>query len=362
MVVEPELPNSNPMTPSQTSVNNSIAGYDDENLPPVTDAQGNIIPLTEFGGMDDYAEEPTPTEVRRASANIPETGVLFNLAPFEQIAQLYAAGQKDEARKIYDSLDEQAKYVYKNARNMERFTAQEGARLADEFRQKRDAASTPQAEAAQMRVDSIKQGSVDDAKKTYQRASNMIFLLDNLRGGNRETAKKGEEAWRPRVGRIQGGMHNPGGWMPQLLTTDKDLGWVADFNSLKGMINLTEAQENRGQGQFSDGERVLMAQAASLGLERQRDEPGFEAAFERMYDMALEAQQAAAQKMSGETGNAPAPAPAGSQSAAAPAAPAATPAARPQAGFQVGKPYLDAQRRQRIFRGYAQDGRPLFSQ
>ena len=126
------------MTPSQTSINNSLAASDNENLPPVTDSQGNPLPLTEFGGMDNYAEEPVPTEVRQAAANIPETGVLYNLAPFEQIAQLHAAGQTEEARKVYDSLNDQAKYVYNNARNMERFTAQEGARLADEFRKRQD--------------------------------------------------------------------------------------------------------------------------------------------------------------------------------------------------------------------------------
>lgn len=349
------------MTPSQTSVKNSLAVSDSENLPPVTDSQGNPVPLTEFGGMDDYTEEPVPTEIRQAAANIPETGVLFNLAPFEQIARLHAAGQTDEARKVYNSLNDQAKYVYNNARNMERFTAAEGARLADEFRQKQDSLNTPQAELAETRNNAIKQESREGAQKTYQRASNMLFLIDNLRGGNRETAKKGEEAWRPRVGRIQGGMHNPGGWMPQLLTSDKDMGWVSDFNSLKGMINLEEAQRNAGQGSLSDGERALMAQSASLGLDRQRDEPGFGVALERMYDTALKAQQSAMQKISGESGGATAPAQAAAAPAAAPASPAA-PAAKPQAGFQVGKPYLDAKGRQRIFRGYAQDGNPLFSQ
>ena len=126
-------------TPSeQTSVNNSFAG-DDENLPPVTDAQGNPLPLTEFGGMEEYAEEPVPAEVRQATANIPQTGTLFNLAPFEQIAQLHAAGQTDEARKVYNSLNDQARYVYDNARNMERFTSAKAAELADEFRKMQDA-------------------------------------------------------------------------------------------------------------------------------------------------------------------------------------------------------------------------------
>jgi hypothetical protein len=160
MVVEPALPNRNPMTPSQTSVNNSFAG-DDENLPPVTDAQGNPLPLTEFGGMEEYAEEPVPAEVRQATANIPQTGTLFNLAPFEQIAQLHAAGQKDEARKVYNSLNDQARYVYDNARNMERFTAAEGARLADEFRKMQDART----KAAE---DPLKQAQLEERRAKLQ--------------------------------------------------------------------------------------------------------------------------------------------------------------------------------------------------
>jgi hypothetical protein len=126
-------------TPSEVSRSNAAAASDYETLPPVRDAQGNDLPLTEFGGMGDDMVDDVPAEVRQATASIPQTGVLYNLAPFEQIAQLHAAGQTDEARKVYNSLNEQAKYVYDNARNMDRFTAQEGARLADEFRKAQDA-------------------------------------------------------------------------------------------------------------------------------------------------------------------------------------------------------------------------------
>jgi hypothetical protein len=170
------------MTPSQTSVNNSFAG-DDENLPPVTDAQGNPLPLTEFGGMEDYAEEPVPAEVRQATANIPQTGTLFNLAPFEQIAQLHAAGQTDEARKVYNSLNDQAKYVYDNARNMERFTSAKAAELADEYRKMQDAQTktemqgatpTARAELAAAQADAAaKQAEIQEAYRQeveYQRS------------------------------------------------------------------------------------------------------------------------------------------------------------------------------------------------
>jgi hypothetical protein len=126
-------------TPSEVSRNNAAATSDYDALPPVRDPQGNPVPLTEFGGMEEYAEEPVPAEVRQATANIPQTGTLFNLAPFEQIAQLHAAGQTDEARKVYNSLNDQARYVYDNARNMERFTSAKAAELADEFRKMQDA-------------------------------------------------------------------------------------------------------------------------------------------------------------------------------------------------------------------------------
>jgi hypothetical protein len=148
-------------TPNDVSRGNAAAASDYDTLPPVTDAQGNPLPLTEFGGMEEYAEEPVPAEVRQATANIPQTGTLFNLAPFEQIAQLHAAGQTEEARKVYNSLNDQAKYVYNNARNMERFTAAEGARLADEFRQMQDART----KAAE---DPLKQAQLEERRAKLQ--------------------------------------------------------------------------------------------------------------------------------------------------------------------------------------------------
>ena len=350
MVVEPDLPTNNPMTPSQQSVNNSLGAADEENLPPVTDAQGNPIPLDDFSPPDDAMVDPTPTEVRRATMNVPAKGVHFNFEPFQQIAQLHAAGRTDEAFNMYNSLDPQSRYVYDNIKNMKKVPASEAARLADEFRQNQDRQmaqqQTPQAKA-------LDEKELDDAQKTMQRADNMIFLLDNLRGGSPDKVNKNEEKWRPRVGRIQGGMHNLDSWMPQFLTTDEDLGWVADFNSLKGAINLAEAQNNRGQGQLSDGERVLMAQAASLGLERQRDEPGFERAFERMYDLALETRDKAQAKLSGGK-EAPSAQPATESGNAPQASPAAAP------GFQVGKLYRDANGRKTRFQGYDNQGNPVF--
>ena len=295
MVVEPDLPTNNPMTPSQQSVNNSLGTADEENLPPVTDAQGNPIPLDDFSPPDDAMVDPTPTEVRRATMNVPAKGVHFNFEPFQQIAQLHAAGRTNEAFNMYNSLDPQSRYVYDNIKNMKKVPAAEAARLADEFRQNQDRQmaqqQTPQARA-------LDEAKLTDAQKTMQRADNMIFLMDNLRGGPRggdkkdQGVKKGEEKWRSRVGSIQGR------W-PSMLSDDTTLGWNADFASLKGMINLSEAQGNKGQGPLSDGERVLMAQAASLGLEQARDEQGFERAFERMYDLALETKNKAKAQLSG---------------------------------------------------------------
>lgn len=134
---------------------------------------------------------------------------------------------------------------------------------------------------------------LQDAQKTYQSASNMVWLLDNLRGGARDNVTEGNEKWRSRVGSVDGR------W-PSLLSSEETLGWNADFNSLKGMINLGEAKDNRGQGAVSDSERALFAQASSLGLEQARDEAGFKAAFERMYDLALSTQERERKKLLGE--------------------------------------------------------------
>jgi hypothetical protein len=107
------------------------------------------------------------------------------------------------------------------------------------------------------------------------------------------------------------------------------------------MINLNEAQGNKGQGTLTDSERVLMAQAASLGLEQVRDEKGFKAAFDRMYTLAQETEKDALGKLSGD-GKSTAPAPA--QSAPS---------------FQVGQHLSDKHGNVRVYRGADQNGRPI---
>jgi hypothetical protein len=243
------------------------------------------------------------TEVRRAEPNLKPTGAFMNVG---FIQQLNNAATDEEFNAMYDALDPALQHVYDRSYNQQ-VSPKWASETAQEYYQMQDQASAPQAKLAEMRLGAIEQGTKEDAKKTYQRADNMIFLMDNLRGGPRDKVPKENEKWRSRVGSVQGR------W-PTMLSSEETLGWNADFNSLKGSINLAEAQGNRGQGALSDGERVLMAQAASLGLEQARDEPGFEASFERMYDMALEARQASEQKMSGKS--------VGTASAAGSAAPA----------------------------------------
>jgi len=163
MVVEPDLPTNNPMSPSELSRNNAMAESDKDYLPPVTDASGNALPLDDF--VPAMVDE-VPDEVRRATANMPETGVLFNLEPFEQIAELHAAGRTDEAGQIYNSLDAQSKYVYENARNMSRFTEEEGARLADEFRKNQDRAAMQAADP--VRQQTVAKGQTEAVAKQFE--------------------------------------------------------------------------------------------------------------------------------------------------------------------------------------------------
>jgi hypothetical protein len=180
MVVEPALPTNNPMTPSQTSVNNSMAMTDEENLPPVTDAEGNPLPLTEFGGMTDDMPQDVPTEVRRATANVPAKGVHFNFQPFQQIAQLHAAGQTQEAIAMRDSLDPQSRYVYDNIKNMKKVPASEAARLADEFRQKQDTLSMPTNQLAAEKVSEKKTAKLNERRDAMRTAQTMLEAADRI--------------------------------------------------------------------------------------------------------------------------------------------------------------------------------------
>jgi hypothetical protein len=180
MVVEPALPSKDPMTPSQRSVNNSLATADEENLPPVTDAQGNPVPLDEFSPPADAMVDPTPAEVRRATMSVPSKGVHFNFEPFQQIAQLHAAGQTDEARNIYNSLDPQSRYVYENIKNMKKVPASEAARLADEFRQKQDRLSMPQNQLAAEKVSEKKTAKLNERRDAMRTAQTMLEAADRI--------------------------------------------------------------------------------------------------------------------------------------------------------------------------------------
>jgi hypothetical protein len=157
-----------------------MAMTDEENLPPVTDAEGNPLPLTEFGGMTDDMPQDVPTEVRRATANVPAKGVHFNFQPFQQIAQLHAAGQTLEAIAMRDSLDPQSRYVYDNIKNMKKVPASEAARLADEFRQKQDALSMPTNQLAAEKVSEKKTAKLNERRDAMRTAQTMLEAADRI--------------------------------------------------------------------------------------------------------------------------------------------------------------------------------------
>ena len=157
-----------------------MAMTDEENLPPVTDAEGNPLPLTEFGGMTDDMPQDVPTEVRRATANVPAKGVHFNFQPFQQIAQLHAAGQTQEAIAMRDSLDPQSRYVYDNIKNMKKVPASEAARLADEFRQKQDTLSMPTNQLAAEKVSEKKTAKLNERRDAMRTAQTMLEAADRI--------------------------------------------------------------------------------------------------------------------------------------------------------------------------------------
>lgn len=267
--------------------------YQDPPLPGAPTQEDLIDFETPVADMPGAAPAPLPQK--------PAKGMSFDFEGL--ILQLEQNG--------FDSLSEAQKNLLWDMKEGVQYSPEQMAMYVQNFNQKQLEQSTPQAQAelqkSQAQIELTNQNlqkaktessaasaqKLQDAQKTYQTASNMLWLLDNLRGGPRDKVTAGNEKWRSRVGSIDGR------W-PSLLSSEETLGWNADFNSLKGMINLSEAKENRGQGTLTDSERVLMAQAASLGLEQARDEKGFNAAFERMYDLALTAQERERKKLLGE--------------------------------------------------------------
>ena len=346
MVVEPKLfPYEESMsdkkrTPSQVSVDNSLAESDDETLPEVRDAEGNPIPLNQLTGPADAMADEVPAEVRRATANVQPTGVHFNFAPFQQIVALHQAGQTNEARAAYTALDPQSRYVYDNISNMKRVPAAEAARLADEFRQMRDRQAMqeqgPQAKALEM-------AQAEKAQKTVEMSNDILSLMDRLRG-----YKKGEQGSEKKTPKYLGRVGTFDSLAPAATSGDR-AGWYIDHDTLESTLALAEAQANRGQGNFTETERAMLRSAATGGLSYRRDDESYSQIFEGMYDMFKKKAEQQSPLTSPSNGNA---APAAAQ-------PAAAPPAAPT--FQVGKTYKDGQNRLRVFRGYGQDGKPLFS-
>jgi hypothetical protein len=253
-------------------------------LPEESPAAEDLAPFA--NPVDEMAPTPVVAE------NIPK-GVSFNWAVL-----------RAETQEEYDAKPPEIQHLIHEIQQLGTLPSQEwAANRVIEIQKEIAARNSPQAQAdlaakqadlaaKQAQLTEADKAAKEDAQKTYQRASNMVWLMDNLRGGKPTEIAENNEKWRTRVGSVDGR------W-PSILSSDETLGWNADFASLKGMISLAEAQNNRGQGALSDGERALMAQAAALGLEKARDEKGFQTAFERMYGMAVEAQQANMKKLSG---------------------------------------------------------------
>jgi hypothetical protein len=130
--------------------------------------------------MTDDMPQDVPTEVRRATANVPAKGVHFNFQPFQQIAQLHAAGQTLEAIAMRDSLDPQSRYVYDNIKNMKKVPASEAARLADEFRQKQDALSMPTNQLAAEKVSEKKTAKLNERRDAMRTAQTMLEAADRI--------------------------------------------------------------------------------------------------------------------------------------------------------------------------------------
>lgn len=303
------------------------------------------------------ATAPAP-QVRRAEPNLKPTGSMMDIG---FINELNSAGSQEEFDAMYDKLPKVQQHIYDRsfAQNIDPAWASE---RAQEFYEEQARINDPkyQAELAaeRARAEALSGQVRNSAQQAAETSDKLIKIMDRLRGGPREgkgAVPPGKEAYRGRVGPFDSAVPNA-----LSFSGGKREGWFSDFKTLQDTLGLAEARLNKGQGNMTETERFMLRDAATGGLDYKRDDESFSVIFEDMYSMLQQQAQRNKAALEGKQGAAPASAtegaPAtGASPTAAPAAPAPAPT------FQVGKTYKDGKNRLRVFRGYGQDGRPLFS-
>ncbi len=212
------------------------------------------------------------TEVRRAEPNLKPTGAFMDLG---FIQQLNNAATDEEFNAMYDALDPALQHVYDRSYNQQvspkwaSETAQEYYQMQDRARMAKE---SPQAKALDI-------AQAEKAQKTVEMSNDILSIMDRLRG-----FKKGEKDSEKKTPKYFGRVGAFDSLLPAATSGDR-AGWYIDHKTLEDTLALAEAQANRGQGNFTETERLMLRSAATGGLNYGRDDASYAQIFEGMYDM-----------------------------------------------------------------------------
>jgi len=364
----------------------------EENLPDVVTDPGLQSPMDfetgydRINGLDAYQDVPQQvvedsynmpeTEVRRATPALQNEGSFFDLsyindfrAAYQQALQQTGDPAKavEMVRPIAQSWTPAQRHVYERTEGYAEVDPKYAAGLVQDWYAQQDRQATQvndpkyqaQLETERTRARGLSEQSISNARQAAETSDRLLKIMDRLRGGPREgknAVAKGEEVYRGRVGPFDSSVPNA-----MSFSGGKREGWFADFKALQDTLGLAEARLNKGQGNMTESERAMLRDAATGGLNYNRDDESFSTIFEDMYSMFQQQAERNKAALSAKEGNQQSAAPAAAQdapSAAPPASPAPTPA--PASGFQPGKLYKDAAGRQSMFQGYDKQGNPVF--
>lgn len=299
---------------------------------------------------DMYNDAGVPQEVAADAAGmpsmseapaIPQTGMRFDFGSLNVQTKEDFAALPDEQKELLRAMKRGVQFTEESAAKFVLGQRERQQKMADETAKAQNdprgqAIAKAQAQRQQATLDTIgsMRGTINDLTSHpgfsgSVGAKNVSYLF-GLKGN--PVAGTKEADFKAMLEQVQGGA------------------FLQAFESLKGGGQITQIE----------GEKATQA---IVRAQQSQSEEGFKKSMNDFLSVLDKAEKRATSGEIVQQPSTPAATAAAAQNAAQPAtAPAAAPAAKPQAGFQVGKPYLDAKGRQRTFRGYAQDGRPLFSQ
>lgn len=306
------------------------AGYTPQQIDEYLNAQSSGAAPAAVA-QDVAQKEP---EVRRAEPARPrgQTGSRIDLSFINRLNDPNLS--EEQAAAEYQKLPPALRYVYDRAADFSynnqgsqtpaQLDPRDAAGWLDEFYQMQSeqekTARSPQAKAVEI-------AQADKAQKTAEMASDIVSLMDRLRG-----YKKGEKGSEKKTPKYFGRVGTFDSFMPAGTSGDR-AGWYIDHDTLESTLALAEAQANRGQGNFTETERAMLRSAATGGLNYRRDDKSYAEIFEGMYDMF---------KRKAEQQQTPR---------------ASTPSSMPS--FTVGEKLTDKFGNVRIFRGMDQSGKPI---